>query len=115
MITVKVKNSGELVATNVQGANNPYTRVLGLMFKPNMNGMGGLLLNPCNSIHTFFMRFPIDVVFISKDDVVVKIIRSMAPWKMSWIYLKARKTLELPSGSLPMSVTEGTQLEVSGV
>jgi uncharacterized membrane protein (UPF0127 family) len=115
MITVKVKNSGELVATNVQVANNPYTRVLGLMFKPNMNGMGGLLLNPCNSIHTFFMRFPIDVVFISKDDVVIKVIRSMAPWKMSWIYFKARKTLELPSGSLPTSIVEGIQLEVEGV
>ena len=48
MITVKVKNTGELVATNVQVANNPYTRVMGLMFKSSMNGMGGLLLNPCN-------------------------------------------------------------------
>lgn len=115
MITVKVKNTGELVATNVQVANNPYTRVMGLMFKSSMNGMGGLLLNPCNSIHTFFMRFPIDVIFISKEDVVIEVKRSLAPWRMTWIYFKARKTLELPSGSIPESIQEGTQLEVEGV
>ena len=103
------------MATNVQTANNPYTRILGLMFKPNMNGMGGLLLNPCNSIHTFFMRFPIDVIFLSQDNKVIKIHRNMVPWRMSWIYFKARKTLELPSGSLPTSVQEGSQLEVEVV
>lgn len=112
MMTVKIKNSGELVATNVKTADNPYTRVLGLMFKANMNGMGGLLLNPCNSIHTFFMRFPIDVVFLSNDNTVIKVIRSMQPWRMSWIYFKARKTLELPSGSLSENVKDGTVLEV---
>ncbi len=112
MMTVKIKNSGELVATNVKTADNPYTRVLGLMFKPNMNGMGGLLLNPCNSIHTFFMRFPIDVVFLSSNNTVIKVIRSMQPWRMSWIYFKAKKTLELPSGSLSENVKDGTVLEV---
>ncbi len=115
MITVKVKDTGELVATNVKTADNPYTRVMGLMFKGNMNGMGGLLLDPCNSIHTFFMRFSIDVVFISKNDVVIKVKRDMKPWKMSWLYIKARKTLELPAGSLPVSIKEGVQLEVISV
>lgn len=115
MMTVKVKNTGELIATNVKGADNPYTRVMGLMFKPNMNGMGGLMLDPCNSIHTFFMRFPIDVVFINKENVVVKVHRSLPPWRMTWLYFKARKTLELPAGSLPESVKEGVQLEVVSV
>lgn len=115
MITVKIKNSGELVATNVQVADNAYLRVMGLMFKKNMNGMGGLLLDPCNSIHTFFMRFPIDVVFISRDNKVINVQRSLAPWRMTWLYFKAKKTLELPSGSLSLNVKEGVELEVAHV
>ena len=115
MITVKIKNTGELVATNVKLAANPYTRVMGLMFKANMNGMGGLIIDPCNSIHTMFMRFPIDVLFVSHDNKVIKVKRSLAPWRMTWLYFKARKTIELPSGTLPLSVKEGTELEVINV
>src|ERR1700751_382328 len=87
---------------NVNIANTFYSRLLGLMFSEKLEKNKGLLLNPCNSIHTCFMNYPIDIVFLDKNDYVVKIIRNMKPWRMSWIYFNARKTLELNSNSIPL-------------
>ncbi|MFP5490460.1 MAG: DUF192 domain-containing protein [Bacteriovoracia bacterium] len=109
------RETGKLVATQVRKADNLATRLLGLMFKANLQDMDGLMLQPCNSIHTFFMRFPIDVVFLTANNEVVKVIRSLKPWRMTWMYLRAVKTLELKAGALPSEVLEGTSLEVTHV
>lgn len=105
-------SAGEIkISDNILVADNVLTRLIGLMFRKKPLA-DGLLLEPCQSIHTFFMRYPLDVVFLNHDNQAVKIIRNLSPWRMTWIYFKAKKTLELPAGKLPESLKEGDQLEV---
>jgi uncharacterized membrane protein (UPF0127 family) len=104
-----------ILGENVKLASSFSERLLGLMFIKEMKNMDGLILEPCNSIHNCFVRFPIDVIFLSKDNVIVKIIRGFKPWRFSWIYFKSRRVLELPNGVIPNNIVEGDKLEVLGV
>lgn len=61
------------------------------------------------------MKYNLDIVFISSEKKIVKIIRNLKPWRMTWIYFRASMTLELPAGKLPMDVVEGESLEVKSV
>ena len=103
------------VANQVKVAKGSVERMIGLMFKKEMNGFDGLLIDPCNSIHTFFMKYHLDLIFIGKGNRIVKIIRNIAPWRMTWMYYKSHKVLELKGGTLPNGVNEGDILEVTNV
>ena len=81
-------------------ANQPHTRFLGLMGRSRLEAGEALLIKPCSSIHTFFMRFPIDVVFVDKGSRVVKIAESVKPWRFLLGGKGAHAVLELPSGAL---------------
>ena len=74
-----------------------------------------LLIDPCNSIHTCFMNFSIDVLFLSKDNTIVHIVREMKPWRFSSIYLKSKRVLELKSGNIGSELKAGDQLEFKHV
>lgn len=112
---VQIKYGDKILSDNILVADNPASRMIGLMFRKKLVGSDGLLLDPCNSIHTFFMRYSLDIVYLSKTNQVVKIIRNLKPWRMTLIYFKARKTLELPAGQLPADIKEGDILEVKNV
>ena len=112
---VQITYGGKTLSKDILVADDMIGRLIGLMFKKKLVGADGLLIDPCNSIHTFFMRYSLDVVFLGKDNRVVKIIRNIRPWRMTWIYFSARKTLELPAGKLPMDLKEGDVLEVKNV
>lgn len=71
------------------------SRFWGLMFKN--EGEYGLLLSPCNSIHTFFMRYNLDTFFLDKDNKIIFIKRSIKPFSMVPPVRKAKKVLEFPS------------------
>jgi uncharacterized protein len=110
---LKIKYNSKVLSNDILLADSLYLRTVGLMFKDRPPGAEGLLLDPCRAIHTFFMRYPIDVVFINDRNRVIKILRNVLPWRMTWIYVKANKTLELPAGKLPLDLKEGDQLEVT--
>ena len=112
---VKVAHNSITISSNIRVADNPATRIIGLMFRKHPLDSDGLLLEPCNSIHTFFMRYALDIVFLNKNNEVVKVLRNLKPWRMTWIYFRASKTLELPAGKLPVGVKEGDILEVQNV
>lgn len=112
---VQIKHNQKILSSNIQVADNPLSRMIGLMFRKKPVNSDGLLLEPCNSIHTFFMCYPLDILFLSKTNQVIKIIRGLKPWRMTFIYFKARKTLELPAGQLPEEIKEGDILEVQNV
>lgn len=73
-------------------------RFLGLMFRRGLEPGTGLLIRPCSSIHTFFMRFPIDVVHIGEDHRIVAIDRALGPWRISH-HKGVKCILEMPAGS----------------
>ncbi|MBJ94294.1 MAG: hypothetical protein CMP23_07410 [Rickettsiales bacterium] len=108
---IENQSRGTQLATEVTWALSAADRMRGLLDRQALATGEALILSPCNSVHTFFMRFPIDVVFVSADGTVVRAIEELPPWRMTWVYFKARHTIELPVGSIAASLTrEGDQL-----
>lgn len=58
-----------------------------------------LIIKPCNSVHTLFMKFPIDILFLDKNNKVVKVKHSLKPFRITAIYFNARIVIELPAGT----------------
>ena len=88
----------KIVADKAKIANNLITRIIGLLYRSNLNKGEGLLITPCNGIHSFGMRFNFDAVFLDKNNKVQHLIKNMSPWRTSPIIKSAHSTLELPSG-----------------
>lgn len=104
-------NKNITISQNVIEASNLINRAIGLMFRSHLEPNNSLLINPCNSIHTCFMKFPIDVIFIDNKNKIIKIIRGMKPWRFSSIHFKSKKVLELNSGTIGAGVEVGDILE----
>jgi len=91
-----------ILADQCRVAQSAWTRFWGLMGKERLESGAGLIIQPCNSVHTFFMRFPIDVIYLSSEGnnyKVVSIHREMKPWRMDLPVFGAGAVLELPAGS----------------
>jgi hypothetical protein len=102
------------LATKVRKADNFLTRLVGLLKRKTLGPEEALWLMPSKGIHTIGMKFPIDVVFLTKNNQVVGLIPGMAPYRLSSVYLRSYSVLELPSGTLKKSRTEiGDQFEIS--
>ncbi|MCX7748676.1 MAG: DUF192 domain-containing protein [Clostridia bacterium] len=93
------------LANEAKVAKTFFTRFMGLMGKKSLSQGDGLLITPCKSIHMFFMKFPLDVVFIDKMNVVVYTIEDIKPWKVSKIIAKAHQVIELPVGTIQRTGT----------
>lgn len=89
-----------IVVDELKIAGSFKERLIGLMFKSRIGKNEGLLILSCNSIHTCFMRFAIDVVFIDIDCRVIFIKERIKPWRSSGFVRKAYMTLELPEGTI---------------
>jgi Uncharacterized conserved protein len=74
-----------------------WSRFWGLMGRRRLPNDEGLLIDPCNSVHTFFMRFPIDVLFLDQDDRVLKITTELKPFRVA-VGRGARRVLEITAG-----------------
>lgn len=109
MRVVNYKND-EVLVKNLRIANTFFKRLKGLMGEKSFSEGEGLLIIPCNFIHTFFMRFPIGAVFLDKKDYVIKAME-IKPFRISPVVYKAIKVLELPGGVIRKgSVKEGDRL-----
>ena len=100
--------TGKPVLLKVQVADTFIRRLLGLMGKT-LEESEGLIIKPCNSIHCFFMKIPIDVLFLDKDNTVIKKIDCMMPWAVSPIVRHAKSVIEGNAGSF-REVTVGDKL-----
>lgn len=98
MSDVKVHLNSREILLKVELADSFLKRFKGLMFRKSMPSDYALLLSPCNAIHTFSMRFPIDVVYLDRDSRVVYIEKSMQPNKVGKTIKSAVQVLELNSG-----------------
>ena len=97
VITVEREN-GEVICERCLLADTPWTRLRGLLGRRGLGADEGLLLRPAGSVHMLFMRFALDVVFLDRDDTVVKIVPGLRPWRFA-AARGARRTLELASGA----------------
>ncbi len=90
----------EPVARHVARADTFLQRLVGLLAHASLGPDEGLWIEPCNSVHTFFMRFPIDVAFVDGEGVVLRRLDCLKPWRMTAIHSGARACVELPAGTL---------------
>ena len=105
------EGKGTVVAEDVRVADGLWSRFWGLMGRKRLPDNGGLLLRPSTSIHTAFMRFAIDVVFVDKAMRVVKVVRAMRPFRATIVWRGGHSALELNAGSAERAGIEpGDQL-----
>jgi uncharacterized protein len=90
-------DDGNVVCERCLLAETPLARLRGLLGRSDLPAGEGLLLRPAGSVHTAFMRFPIDVVFLDRADKVLKVAHELPPWRMASCR-GARAVLELPAG-----------------
>jgi uncharacterized protein len=101
-----------VVSDRCHFANTVLKRMVGLLNRRRFAKGEGLLLDRCYGVHTFGMRFPIDVLFLDKDLRVIRAVKGLPPYRTS-IVKKAVYVLELPVGALEASRTEeGDQIQI---
>ncbi len=103
----------EVFADNLTLNDTYFSRLIGLMFKKDLPAGSGIILKPCTQIHTCFMRFNIDVLFLDENLQVLHTIENMKPWRISPLLLKAKYTIELPAGTLKGRVKKGETLAIA--
>jgi uncharacterized membrane protein (UPF0127 family) len=104
--------TGHVVCERCTVADRPLARLRGLLGRRELPAGEGLLLRPTPSIHTWFMRFPIDAVFLTNELEVVAVCREMPAWRMA-ARRGARAVLELSSGEARRrGVTAGSRLRL---
>lgn len=107
------KTNKKVIANEVDMADTFLARLKGLLGKREFKEGMGLLIKPCNSVHSFGMKFNIDVIFLDKNHRVIKVIKNMNPNEISPIVRGAKCVLELPAGVADKTgVQENQFLEV---
>ena len=106
---------GAELADKAFAARNVWARTVGLLGRAGLKPGEALLIEPCSSIHTAFMRFTIDVLYFDRAGQVVKTVGCLKPFRLSAKWSGARSVIELPSGVIAATGTEvGDQLAFEG-
>lgn len=104
------------LATHLRVAGTHWSRFCGLMGEPpgRFPAGDGLWIVPCRGVHTFAMRFPIDVVYLDRDKAVVHIEHDLKPWRVAPVRMSANSVLELPANTLrPTGTSLGDHIDIS--
>jgi hypothetical protein len=96
--------SGVILADRIELAADSSSRRRGLLGRDRLDTGHALVIVPCGAVHTFFMRFPIDVLFVRRDGRVVKCAHDVRPWRLAGTFT-AQLVIELPAGILRQSNT----------
>ena len=106
---------GNQYALDVVVADTPLARMRGLLARPPLQAGQGMLIRPCNMIHTIGMGYPIDVVFLRRDGTVLKVAPAVPPLRMR-SHWRAHSVLELAAGEADRcAIVPGMQLPLGGL
>lgn len=115
LMTVRNTTRQTVLADKLEVAGAGKTRRKGLLGRMGLEPGGGLWIVPCESVHTFFMRFPIDLVYLDRKNRVRKVRHAVGAWRLSACFT-AHSVLELPAGAVRESRTErGDVVEMQGI
>ena len=107
-----VAEDGRTVCARCAVADNPWTRLRGLLGRSGLDPDEGLLIRPTNGIHMLFMRFAIDAVFLDADGVVLRVVEELRPWRAA-LQPGAKACVELPAGAAERAgIGEGMRLRL---
>ena len=95
-----------ILAEDIYLANLPFKRIRGLLGRKVFLPEQAIILEPCNSVHTFFMHFPIDILFLDKNYKVIKVLPKFNPNRISNIYWHSKRVIELPTGKINLTNTQ---------
>jgi len=100
-----------ILGSAVEVAGTSASKAKGLLGRDQLASGEGLLFKKCSSLHTFFMRFPIDIIFTARDGRVLKLSKAVGPFRLVAAPLRSYYALELPAGAIDVSQTrEGDTL-----
>jgi uncharacterized membrane protein (UPF0127 family) len=112
-VSVQNETKGTVLFSRGEVARRWRDRLVGLMGRRSLGEEYGLVIEPCESIHTFWMRIPIDVVFIDVECNVVKAFAHVRPWRLRFGGRKADTVVEGPVGMIRRSGTSvGDRLRI---
>ncbi len=94
-----------MLAEAAEIADTSRKRRVGLLKHERLNPGEGLWIVPCESVHTFFMKFPIDLVYLDRKKRVRKVRHAVPPWRLS-ACLRAHSVVELPAGTVRQTGTQ---------
>jgi uncharacterized protein len=104
----------EPLVEDLEIADTEWKRFRGLLGRASLPPDRALWITRCNSVHTFFMKFSIDLIFLNKAMVVVKMVNQVPPWRLVLPVWRATSVIELGGGSLPHHpVSVGDKLNVA--
>jgi hypothetical protein len=105
-------NRGTILGEAIEVAHTAAQKVKGLLGRECLEDGQGLLFRGAGSLHTLFMRFPIDIVYADKNGKVLKLVEGVGPFKFVAAPLRCYYALELPAGAISASGTrEGDRLD----
>ncbi|MFL5457464.1 MAG: DUF192 domain-containing protein [Myxococcales bacterium] len=105
------RRNGAVLAERIERATRLWERMRGLLGRRELREGDGLAIEPCTSIHTFFMGFPIDAAFLDRNGRVIRAIPHLRPFRATRVYPSATQVVELPAGRLARTETrEGDSL-----
>ncbi len=90
----------------VELADTSMTRMFGLLGRSGLDAGGGLWIRPSSGVHTFFMRFRIDVIGLDRELKVIKLWRCLAPFRVTSVSVKMHSVIELPCGTIKRTETQ---------
>lgn len=107
------KSQKTVICEHLIEAQTFFKKLKGLMFAKSLNPSYGLWIQHCKSVHTCFMKFSIDLIFINKKKRIVGLVEDMKPWKLSPLYWKAESVIEVPAHTIKQHKLKiGEQLDV---
>lgn len=104
-VRVHNRSRGVALAERARHATGLWERLVGLLGTDELGSDLGLVLEPCNSVHMFGMRYPIDVLFLDAAGRVLHIAEGLRPWRMTKVVRGARVAIELPVETVMSSGT----------
>ncbi len=116
-LEIKLVNidTSEVIAERVKGAYTFWSRFKGLMLTESMPENAALHLSPCTAIHTFFMKYSIDILYLDKEKKIVGIEKELEPGMIGKKWLNAKSVIELPAGTIDKTSTVmGQRVEIVG-
>ncbi len=102
----------KIILEDITLANNFWKRLSGYMFRKKPH-VPGILFITSSSMQTTFMRFELDIIFLDKDNKIVKFLKNVKPWRFTIFYKNTSKVLEVPSGKIQEEIREGETLSFS--